>query len=79
VHNRKKVIAEVVDVGEYDDVIGRNFLSESAFRVGQLPYEAQVLSSILGNCNVLPIGKYLCVSRGEKVMLLSNTELNYGV
>ena len=73
--NRNRVIAEVIDVGDYDMVIGRNFLSESAFGVGQNPYEAKVLESILGNCQVLPLGNYLCVSRGEKVMLLKNTQL----
>ena len=73
--NRSKIIAEVVDVGNYDDVIGRNFLSESAFGVGQNPYEANVLQSLLGNCQVLPLGDYLCVNRGDKVMLLKNTQL----
>lgn len=76
--NNRKIVAEVVDVGDYDVVIGRNFLSESAFGVGQNPFEAKVLMSILGNCQVLPLGKYLCVSRDSKVMLLKNTQLNYG-
>lgn len=78
-HNRQCVIAEVVDVGDYDTVIGRNFLSESAFGVGRNPYEANVLESMLGNCHILPLGKFLCVSRDDKVMLLKNTQLNYGV
>lgn len=77
-HNRRKIVAEVVDVGDYDTVIGRNFLSESAFGVGQNPHEANVLQSMLGNCQILPLGKYLCVSRDEKVMLLKNTQLKYG-
>jgi hypothetical protein len=76
--NRRKVVAEVVDIGEYDAVIGRNFLSESAFGVSQVPFEAKLLSTMLGNCQVLPLGKYLCVSRDDKVMLLRNTEINYG-
>lgn len=75
--NNRAIIAEVVDVGDYDTVIGRNFLSESAFRVGSNPYEAQVLISILGNCNVLPLGKYLCVNRDDKVMLLKDTRIKY--
>jgi hypothetical protein len=78
-HNRRKIVAEVVDVGDYDTVIGRNFLSESAFRVGQNPFEAQVLQSMLGNCQILPLGKYLCVNKDDRVMLLKNTELKYGV
>jgi hypothetical protein len=78
-HNRRKIVAEVVDVGDYDVVIGRNFLSESAFGVGQNSHEANVLQSMLGNCQILPLGKYLCVSRDDKVMLLKNTQLNYGV
>lgn len=77
-HNRSKVTADVVDIGDYDSVIGRNYLSESAFKVGQNPYEAKVLSSMLGNCQILPIGKYLCVNRGDTVMLLKNTQLDYG-
>lgn len=76
--NRRRIVAEVVDIGDYDTVIGRNFLSESAFRVGQNPYEAQVLINILGNCNVLPLGDYLCVNRDETVMLLKNTQIDYG-
>jgi hypothetical protein len=75
--NGRRIVAEVADVGDYDTVIGRNYLSESAFRVGQNPYEAQVLQSMLGNCQVLPIGRYLCVSRDDKVMLLRHTQLDY--
>ena len=77
-HNRRKIVAEVVDVGDYDTVIGRNFLSESAFKVGQNSFEANVLQSMLGNCQILPIGNYLCVSKDDRVMLLKNTQLNYG-
>lgn len=77
VGNGKRVVAEVIDVGDYDTVIGRNFLSESAFKVGQSPYEAKVLISILGNCQCLPIGKYLCVNNDDKVMLLKNTQIAY--
>jgi len=72
---RHKVVMEVVDIGDYDTVIGRNFLSESAFGVERNPYESKVLEAILGNCQILPLGKYLCVSQGEKVLLLQNTQL----
>lgn len=75
---RNKIVAEMVDAGSYDLVIGRNFLSESAFGVGQIPHEARVLQNMLGNCNVMPLGDYLCVSRNEQIVLLKNTELNYG-
>lgn len=71
----RKVVMEVVDVGDYDAVIGRNFLSESAFSVERNPYEAKVLASIMGNCQILPLGKFLCVNSGDKVMLLKNTQL----
>ncbi len=71
------VVMEVVDIGDYDTVIGRNFLSESAFGVSQVPYEAKVLQGIIGDCQILPLGKYLCVSRDEQVMLLKNTQLHY--
>ena len=77
-HNKRKIVTEIVDVGDYDMVIGRNFLSESAFGVGQRSYESKVLENMLGNCQVLSIGKYLCVSRGDTVMLLQNTQLEYG-
>jgi hypothetical protein len=73
----REIIAEVVDVGDYDTVIGRNFLSESAFGLEQIPYEAKVLQSIIGDCQILPLGKYLCVSRDDTVMLLKNTQLHY--
>ena len=76
--NSKRIVAEVVDVGDYDTVIGRNFLSESAFGVSQIPFEAKVLSSILGNCQVLPLGKYLFVNKDDTVLLLKNTQLDYG-
>jgi hypothetical protein len=75
--NGRSIIAEVIDVGEYDTVIGRNFLSESAFGVGKNPYEAKVLISILGNYNVLPLGEYLCVNKNDRVMLLKNTQINF--
>jgi len=75
--NGSRIIAEVIDVGDYDTVIGRNFLSESAFRVGQSPYEAKVLKSILGNCQILPIGKYLCVNNDDRIMLLKDTQIEY--
>jgi len=79
VGNRNKIVAEVVDVGDYDTVIGRNFLSESAFRVGKNPYEANVLESMLGNtCQVLPIDKFLFINQGDKVMLLRNAYMSYG-
>lgn len=74
-YNGRQVVTEVVDVGDYDTVIGRNFLSEAAFGVGKNPFEANVLAGMIGNCQILPLGKYLCVSRDEKVMLLKNTQL----
>ena len=77
--NNSKIIAEVIDIGEYDDVIGRNFLSESAFNVGQVPYEAKVLNSILGNCQVLPIEEYICINKDDRMMLLKDTQIKYGV
>lgn len=76
--NSGKIIAEVVDIGDYDTVIGRNFLSESAFDLSSTAYEVKMLRGILGNCIVLPIGKYLCVNLNEKIMLLRNTQITYG-
>lgn len=75
----KKIIAEVVDVGDYDTVIGRNFLSESAFRLTNRPIEATMLTGMLGNYDVMPIDKYLFVGSqsDDTVMLLRNTEIKY--
>lgn len=73
----KAIIAEVVDVGEYDTVIGRNFLAESAFRLTNRPIEATVLTGMLGVYEVMPIDKFLCVGKDDKVMLLKNTEIKY--
>ncbi len=77
-HNRHRIVAEVVDVGDYDIVVGRNFLSESAFGVGQKSFEAKVLENMLGNCQILPLGKFLCISKDDRIMLLQNTQLDYG-
>ena len=74
---RKAIVAEVVDVGEYDTVIGRNFLAESAFRLTNTPIEATVLTGMLGVYDVMPIDKFLCVGKGDTVMLLRNTEIKY--
>ena len=73
----RKIIAEVVDIGEYDTVIGRNFLAESAFRLTNRPIEATVLTGMLGVYDVMPIDKFLCVGKDDKVMLLRNTEIKY--
>jgi hypothetical protein len=73
----KAIIAEVVDVGDYDTVIGRNFLAESAFRLTNTPIEATVLTGMLGVYEVMPIDKFLCVGKDDKVMLLKNTEIKY--
>lgn len=78
VSNRNKIVAEVVDVGDYDTVIGRNFLSESAFQVDKSPYEASVLQNMLGNCQVLPIDKFLIISKDNQIMLLRNAHMSYG-
>ena len=73
----RKIVAEVVDIGDYDTVIGRNFLAESAFRLTNTPIEATVLTGMLGVYEVMPIDKYLCVGKDDKVMLLRNTEIKY--
>lgn len=73
----KKVIAEMIDVGDYDDVIGRNLLSESAFDLNNKSSEVRALEHILGNVDVLPIGKYLSINKGDEVMLLRNTQILY--
>ena len=75
----KVVTAELVDVGEYDLVVGRNLLSESAFRLGSRTTEAATLSSMLGDCEITPIDNFICVSKraGNSIMLLKNLELKY--
>lgn len=75
--SQKRIVAEVVDVGDYDTVIGRNFLGESAFRLTNRPIEATVLTGMLGVYDVMPIDKFLCIAKDDKVLLLKNTEINY--
>jgi hypothetical protein len=77
-HSNKKVISEVVDIGDYDVVMSRNFLNNTAFNMNGNLYEARMLESIIGNCQILPIGDYLCVNSGEQIILLRNTQLKYG-
>lgn len=72
---RDSIVAEVIDIGDYDTVVGRNFLNESAFAVGNIPHEARMLQNVLGNCAVVPLGNFLCVGNGDKVMLLKNTQI----
>ena len=76
---KNKIIAEVVDIGDYDSVVGRNFLSESAFTLGNKTTECKTLSYILSNCNVSQLGKMLMVSNlhDDKILLLKNTEIKY--
>ena len=73
----RSIVAEVVDIGDYDTVIGRNFLAESAFRLTNTPIEATVLTGMLGVYDVMPIDKFLCIGKDDKVMLLRNTEIKY--
>lgn len=75
--NNRKVSAEVVDIGDYDSVIGGNFLSESAFNMDAIPREAHILNNILGNYQILPINRYLCVNKDDSMMLLKNTKIIY--
>ena len=74
-----KIMYEVVDVGDYDAVIGRNFLKESAFDMGSRSMESRILSSILGNYSVTQLGNLLCVGNtdDDRIMLLKNTEIKY--
>ena len=75
----RQIIAEVVDVGEYDAVFRRNLLTESAFKLLDKPIEATVLGGILGEYIVMPINKLLCVEnkRTNSIMLLNNVEIRY--
>ena len=75
--SRRTIQADVVDTGDYDLVIDRNLLKESAFRLTNKSQEQQILENILGNCSVFPIENYLCVGRGDRIILLKNTEIVY--
>jgi hypothetical protein len=75
-YNRDKVITEVVDVGDYDTVIGRNFLAESGFNLTPT-FETNMLSKLLGNCEVLPIDNYMLLCNNNKVMLIKNIQIVY--
>jgi len=74
---RNKVIAEVVDIGDYDTVIGRNMLSESAFILKDTPFEAGMLSSMLGNCGVTPIANLIMLTQDDTVVLLKDTYISH--
>lgn len=71
----RQVVAEMVDIGDYDTVVGRNFLSEAAFNLDSKSSEAKMLEHVLGNCSVLSLGKYHVVNKGDRVMLLKNLEI----
>ena len=74
--NNKKIVAEVVDVGDYDTIFVRNFLTESAILYNNTS-ESSALTFILGNYNVLPIDKFYCLNYNDQVMLLRNVEISY--
>lgn len=76
--NNSTIIAEVVDVGSYDTVISRNYLTESAFKVDRITQESKVLKSVLGNYQIAPIGDYFCIGNENNILLLANTEIKYG-
>lgn len=73
-NSRYAITAKLTDGGDYDSVIGRNYLSESAFRLSDATFEVKVLESILENCTITPIDEYLLLSNESgDVVLLSNT------
>lgn len=76
VKNSNKIIAEVVDVGDYNSVIERNELANSGFKLTEIPYEAKMLKSML-ECDVFPIDGYLLISHNDDVMLLKGTYISY--
>lgn len=73
------ITAQLVDVGEYDQVIGRNLLSESAFYLGPKSYELAALGRMLADCEVTPIDNFVCVSKlaNNSLLLLKNIEIRY--
>ena len=71
------VIALVEDAGPHDVIMGRNFLSESAYSLTNAPYEARVIERMAGNVQTVAVGGYLCVYRDGNCALLSNTEVVY--
>lgn len=77
--NNKRFTAVVEDAGPHDKVMGRNFLTESAFRLSDLPYEAKLLESALGTVSVLPVGRFLCLHNNGMTVLLSETCIDYGI
>lgn len=76
-NGRQTILAEVVDIGSYDTVIGRSFLAETAFTLQHVPYETNVLKSMLLDYSVAALGDYVCINRNDSVLLLKNTQLNY--
>lgn len=76
-HNGSTIAFDVIDAGDYDMVVGRNFLAESAYMLNNKTYEMSVLQNLLHECTVIPLGDYLSVHKQGKIMLLSNTHLEY--
>ena len=69
------IVTEVVDVGDYDTIINKYALNHVGFGVGRLPYEGRLLESIVGRCQILPLGDYLMISKGDSIALLANTHI----
>lgn len=72
-----RLIAVVEDAGEFDVVMGRNFLSESAYNLTNPSHEARILERMAGNVQVMTVGDYLCLYRDGTAALLSKPELVY--
>lgn len=72
-----RLVAEVEDAGEFDVVMGRNFLSESACNLTNPSHEARILERLVGNVQVMEVGDYFCLYRGGTAALLSKLELVY--
>lgn len=76
-HSNKKIVSEVIDIGDYDTVMARNFLNESAFNMNGNLYETRLLENIIGNCQILPIDEYICININDQIILLKNIQLDY--
>lgn len=75
--NNRRITFEMVDVGTYDDIITRNLLTESAFKIQNIPHEVHILKNILGDYEVFPIGNFLSISQQDNLMLVKNAHISY--
>ena len=74
----RRLVAEVVAVGDHDHVIEHMHMGGAAYGVGQMLYEGRVLESIMVGMQVIPFGDlYMVCDSQDRIALLRNTRLEH--